>query len=344
MSVEEKIRRAEEIYNRKMENENKTQRARFSVENKPNKSILRKMKNQILVCLGLYFIFYFIINGNYAFSENVRENLNKILEYDISLSKVYEGLSSLCENINTSINESLSEENQTESVKSENEGIENKDATETEDVGTESGKEGAEDANQNANAAAAENQDETSSSQKDASNENGQATDNVNTENNENIGGGTDKESSNDETISEEEQMKKDAQEIKSNISFIKPVNGTITSRFGWRDSNISYVSKYHTGLDMAVAQGTEIKAATDGKVTLTSSEGGYGNHLKVETNGITMLYAHCLKLCVNEGENITQGQKIAEVGSTGNSTGPHLHFEIIKEGRYVDPELVLDL
>lgn len=340
MSVEEKIRRAEEIYNKKMENENRTQRARFSVENKPNKSVLRKMKNQILVCLGLYFIFYFIINGNYAFSENVRENLNKILEYDISLSKVYEGLSSLWENINMSINESLSEENQTESVKSENEGIENKDGTEIENGGTESGKEEAEDANLKA----VENQNETSLQQEETSSENGQAIDNVNTENNENIGGGTDKESSNDETISEEDQMKKDAQEIKNSVSFIKPVNGTITSRFGLRDSNISYVSKYHTGLDMAVAQGTEVKAATDGIVTLASSEGGYGNHLKVEINGITMLYAHCLKLCVNEGENIMQGQKIAEVGSTGNSTGPHLHFEIIKEGRYVDPELVLDL
>ena len=68
------------------------------------------------------------------------------------------------------------------------------------------------------------------------------------------------------------------------------------------------------------------------------------GNHLKVQINDVIIIYAHCDKLQVNQGEDIKQGQEIAEVGSTGNSTGPHLHFEIRKEDRLVDPQLILNI
>ena len=68
------------------------------------------------------------------------------------------------------------------------------------------------------------------------------------------------------------------------------------------------------------------------------------GNHLKVQINDVIIIYAHCDKLNVNQGEDIKQGQEIAEVGSTGNSTGPHLHFEIRKEDRLVDPQLILNI
>ena len=68
------------------------------------------------------------------------------------------------------------------------------------------------------------------------------------------------------------------------------------------------------------------------------------GNHLKVQINDVIIIYAHCNKLQVNQGEDIKQGQEIAEVGSTGNSTGPHLHFEIRKEDRLVDPQLILNI
>ena len=71
-----------------------------------------------------------------------------------------------------------------------------------------------------------------------------------------------------------------------------------------------------------------------DGIVTQNSSDGDYGKHLRIEGNGVLTLYAHCSKLFVNEGEAVKQGQKIAEVGSTGRATGPHLHFEIRRDNR----------
>lgn len=68
------------------------------------------------------------------------------------------------------------------------------------------------------------------------------------------------------------------------------------------------------------------------------------GNHLNIKINDIIIIYAHCNKLYVKQGENVTQGQEIAEVGSTGNSTGPHLHFEIRKADRLVDPQLIINI
>lgn len=68
------------------------------------------------------------------------------------------------------------------------------------------------------------------------------------------------------------------------------------------------------------------------------------GNHLKIQINDVVIIYAHCKKLYVKEGDQIIQGQEIAEVGSTGNSTGPHLHFEIRKDERLVDPQLILNI
>ena len=67
------------------------------------------------------------------------------------------------------------------------------------------------------------------------------------------------------------------------------------------------------------------------------------GNHIKIVSDDVATVYAHCKKIYVKQGDNITQGQAIGEVGSTGNSTGPHLHFEVKKENRYVDPDLILD-
>ena len=136
-------------------------------------------------------------------------------------------------------------------------------------------------------------------------------------------------------------QIDIDLSEIKENYSVILPLNGVKTSAFGSREEG-EIVTANHTGIDIASDRGTVIKAAMSGKVTKVSSEGDYGKHLKITDKDLITLYAHCDEIYVEEGEEIVQGQDIAEVGSTGNSTGNHLHFEIIYKDRYINPEDVL--
>lgn len=138
---------------------------------------------------------------------------------------------------------------------------------------------------------------------------------------------------------SDDEQMKKDAESIKNNYQITLPLRGTITSRFGDRDIE----PKFHTGIDVARNTGSEIISATNGTVILAEEQASYGKVLKIQNNDLVVLYAHCDELLVNVGDKITMMQTIAKVGSTGNSTGPHLHFEIIYCGRYVNPEYVLE-
>lgn len=141
------------------------------------------------------------------------------------------------------------------------------------------------------------------------------------------------------EEASSVDKMKEDAEYIKANYSFIKPLEGQITSRFGLRE-NVN--PKYHTGIDIAEDQGTVIVAAMEGTVEYVSGEGNYGNHFKITNGEISTLYAHCKTVYIKEGEHIKQGDKVAEVGETGNATGPHLHFEILRNGELVNPDLVL--
>lgn len=116
-----------------------------------------------------------------------------------------------------------------------------------------------------------------------------------------------------------------------------KPISGVITSRFGSRESIRSYP---HNGLDIAAPYGTKVKSATDGTVTFSGYNGSYGNLVIIGCgNGVEIYYGHCSKLLVNVGENIKAGDIIGEVGSTGNSTGNHLHFEIKVNGTSVDPQ-----
>ena len=84
---------------------------------------------------------------------------------------------------------------------------------------------------------------------------------------------------------------------------------------------------------------GTDIVSAISGKVILTSESGDYGKHLKIQNGDVITLYAHCSEILVKEGDEVEKGTKIAKVGSTGNSTGPHLHFEIRYQDRYVNPQ-----
>ncbi len=117
-------------------------------------------------------------------------------------------------------------------------------------------------------------------------------------------------------------------------VSLSRPVSGTITSRFGRRSRGM------HTGLDIANSTGTTIRAAAAGKITFAGRKGSYGNMVVVtHANGIQTYYCHCSKLNVTAGDTVSQGQKIAEVGSTGNSTGPHLHLEVRKNGICYNPQ-----
>lgn len=117
----------------------------------------------------------------------------------------------------------------------------------------------------------------------------------------------------------------------------VTPVSGTITSRFGNKES---IRSSGHTGLDIAAPKGTKIKAAASGTVVFSGYSGGYGNVVKISHgNGIKTYYAHCSKLYVKEGEEVSAGDVIAAVGSTGNSTGNHLHFEVVKNGTSLNPQ-----
>lgn len=123
-------------------------------------------------------------------------------------------------------------------------------------------------------------------------------------------------------------------------ISLVKPVSGTISSRFGVRSRD------NHKGLDISAPRGTAIKAAAAGTVTFagfgsnTNGYSGYGNIVVIKsTSSVTILYGHCSALYVSTGQKVTQGQVIAAVGSTGISTGNHLHFEIRHNGRAIDPQ-----
>ena len=110
-------------------------------------------------------------------------------------------------------------------------------------------------------------------------------------------------------------------------VSLIRPVSGTITSRFG---AGSSIRRSSHTGLDIAAPTGTPIKAAASGTVTFSGYKGSFGNMIVISHgNGVQTYYAHCSRLNVAAGTQVSQGQTIGTVGSTGNSTGPHLHLEV---------------
>ena len=119
-------------------------------------------------------------------------------------------------------------------------------------------------------------------------------------------------------------------------IDLINPVSGTITSRFG-AVSNIR--SSVHTGLDIGASTGTPIAAAAAGTVTYSGRKGSYGKMITIDHgNGVFTYYAHCNSLYKSVGEYVNQGDIIAAVGSTGNSTGPHLHLEIRVNGVAYNP------
>ncbi|MCI8272523.1 MAG: M23 family metallopeptidase [Clostridia bacterium] len=140
----------------------------------------------------------------------------------------------------------------------------------------------------------------------------------------------------------EEDEKEKENESKKVNGILLAnlPVNGTITSRYGAISNRRSGA---HTGTDIACAKGTPIKAVAKGKVTFSGRSGSYGNLIKIDHgNGVETWYAHCSKLYKKVGNEVQAGDTIAAVGSTGNSTGNHLHLEIRVKGKAINPQKYL--
>lgn len=135
----------------------------------------------------------------------------------------------------------------------------------------------------------------------------------------------------------DEEVIENSGDAVIDNVILSKPTTGLISSRYGSR------WGKNHTGIDIASQMGTPIYACSKGKVKYTGWSGGYGNLVIIDHgNGIETYYAHCNKIYVSEGSEVTKDTLIAEMGSTGNSTGPHLHLEIRKDGVAQNPQKYL--
>ena len=122
----------------------------------------------------------------------------------------------------------------------------------------------------------------------------------------------------------------------------VAPVPGRITSRYGSRYHPILHIRRMHAGVDFHATYGTPIHAATDGTVQVAGRNGGYGNYVRIaHAGGIATGYAHMSRIAVRPGARVQRGQVIGYVGSTGLSTGPHLHFEMYKGGKKIDPSSV---
>lgn len=131
---------------------------------------------------------------------------------------------------------------------------------------------------------------------------------------------------------------------LQKEIDIVVPVKGTITSRYGAREQIFNNVNPYHTGIDIANSLNTKIYSATDGVVIKTENMNKYyGNNIEIEKDGVIFKYAHLNKIEVKQGDTVNQNDEIALMGSTGMSTGPHLHFEIKINDRTVDPEKILN-
>ena len=302
MTVEERIRRAEEIYERRKRNEGLTvvnrEKNQKEKNDKKDVKLLKKMIIQLIVCICIYFVIYTIQNNQYIFSEDFINKVNEIISYDIDFSKVYEDAKNYLMGLFSS---------QTEN----------------------------------------ENQEQNNGTNESQSNETANGIGGAVEEEGETVGEETTETTEQETEIAEEQNLSQEEQDIinvKNTTSFIKPVEGTISSVYGYRETATGSVPKNHTGTDIAAALGTKIQSATEGQVVLVSEEGDYGKHIKIQIGEVSIIYAHCNALYVNEGDMVTQGQEIAEVGSTGNSTGPHLHFEIRISERTVDPQKILDL
>lgn len=137
-------------------------------------------------------------------------------------------------------------------------------------------------------------------------------------------------------------------QNLPSNVSleqvilgfdYCAPLSGALTSNFGYREHPVEGEERFHYGVDLAADTGTEISCFADGTVTAVGESSSYGKYCIVaHGGGYSTLYAHCSRVTASSGTAVKKGQKIAEVGETGAATGPHLHFELQRDGVYLNP------
>ncbi|MBQ7713387.1 MAG: M23 family metallopeptidase [Oscillospiraceae bacterium] len=126
-------------------------------------------------------------------------------------------------------------------------------------------------------------------------------------------------------------------------FDYAAPLAGEITSPFGWREHPADGREAFHYGVDVAADEGAEIACFADGTVGVVGESVELGKYLTVHhENGVMTLYAHCSRVTVSSGDAVARGDKLAEAGSTGNATGPHLHFEIHDGEDYLNPEYYL--
>ncbi|HSK10654.1 MAG TPA: peptidoglycan DD-metalloendopeptidase family protein [Vicinamibacterales bacterium] len=119
------------------------------------------------------------------------------------------------------------------------------------------------------------------------------------------------------------------------------PLPDRISSHFGWREDPLGRGQRFHAGVDIAAAYGRSVQSVADGRVAFAGARPGYGNTILIEhAGGASTRYAHLAAIDVRQGDTISAGDVIGTVGQTGRSTGPHLHFELLQDGRPVNPEL----
>ena len=322
ISPEERIRRAEEIYYRRRLNNGSVRMSSSQVKDGKEKrkiTLYKKVIIQVLICILIYLIFSLIKEANYIFSDEVLNKTKQFLTTDINFNNIANSVGGFIKEnqdkldfLSTWINGEEEQEN--------TENLENAEETNEQEENTEA--------------------EQNSENIVNEAKENDIVVANALT----GIGGATSEnvevETASDTT--QKTQMELDAEYVKENFKLQLPVKGTVTSGYGEREET-EIVSATHQGIDIGVNEGTTIVAAMEGIVSLVSDEGEYGTHVKIVNEDITTIYAHCSKILVKEGEKVKKGEKIALSGNTGRTTGPHLHFEILRENRAINPELVLD-
>ncbi|MBE3597056.1 MAG: peptidoglycan DD-metalloendopeptidase family protein [Hydrogenibacillus sp.] len=140
-------------------------------------------------------------------------------------------------------------------------------------------------------------------------------------------------------SVEETAQAVAEYREKLSRLPTIRPAVGRVTSVFGLRADPFTKTRRFHEGIDFANAVGTPIRAAAKGKIVFAGRSGDYGQMIEIDHgNGLSTVYAHLSKMLVRPGDVVEKGQTIGRMGSTGRSTGPHLHFEVRRGGRPIDP------